>query len=293
MGSRFGGSKQTVPVDEQGDRIIDLSMYDARRAGFDKVIFIIKEEMYESFREDIGRSAERFFDVSYVFQKTDRAWEGGPAVEVPAGRGKPFGTGQAVLAAKPVTDCPFCVINADDFYGREPFEKLHAFLAGDRPAGSYAMAGYELGKTVTENGSVARGVCEVDPDGYLAGIVERTKIVCRDGGIAYTEDGEHFVPLSEDDTVSMNFWGFGPEFMDVLADGFSRFLNEDLPLDPLKKEFYLPSAAQQAMQEGALVKVIRTSAVWYGMTYREDLDTVKKAVAAMKRDGIYPDDLWA
>ena len=300
MGSRFGGSKQTTPVDAEGDRLIDFSMYDARKAGFDELVFVIKEEMYESFREDVGRNAERFFRVSYVFQKAELPEEAAALVKDGAARAaletrtKPWGTGQAVLCAAEAVKVPFCVINADDFYGRDAFREMYRFLSGPRAAGEYAMCGYELEKTVTENGSVSRGECETDADGFLTRITERVKIVRREGGeIAYTEDGETFVPLAPDTTVSMNFWGFGPEFFEVLRTGFARFLEEEAPLDPLKKEYYLPTAAAQAMEAGARVRVLKTDADWYGITYREDLDRVKEEIAALKEAAVYPKDLWA
>ena len=301
MGSRFGGSKQTTPVDEAGDCLIDFSMYDARKAGFSELVFVIKEEMYESFRADIGKRASKFFRVSYVFQNPDlparvledAGCDAAAFAELTAGRTKPWGTGQAVLCAADAVRCPFCVINADDFYGRDAFEKMHAFLAGPRQAGQYAMAGYLLEKTVTENGSVSRGVCETNAEGFLTGITERTKIVQRESDIAYTEDGETFRPLEPETTVSMNFWGFGPEFFDVLRGGFARFLREEVSADPMKKEYYLPTAAAQAMEAGATVRVLKTDADWYGITYREDLASVKKEIAAMKAAGVYPDDLWA
>ena len=288
MGNRFGGSKQTTPVDDAGNKIIDYSMYDAKNAGFDEVVFVIKEEMYESFREDIGKNVEKYFDVSYVFQKID-----GTGIEVPEGRVKPWGTGQAVLCAADCVKVPFAVINADDFYGADAFVKMHDFLAGERMQGEYSMVGYMLKNTVTENGSVSRGVCTVDEASYLTAITEHTKIYQNTGGIEYTEDdGKTFAALPDDTVVSMNFWGFGPEFFEVLRAGFAEFLEGEMKSDPLKKEYYLPTGVDSAMKSGASVKVLATDAKWHGITYREDLDAVKSAIACMKRNGEYPENLW-
>lgn len=289
MGSRFGGLKQITSVDDQGHAIIDFSLFDARRAGFKKIVFIIKHEIEDSFKAAIGARMENFFDVQYVYQQLDRLPEG---YSVPDGREKPWGTGHAVLCCRGVVDGPFAVINADDFYGRGAYEAIYSFLSADRPDSEYAMVGYKLRNTVTENGHVARGVCEIE-NGFLRDITERTHIEKRGSDAAYTEDGEHFTPLSGDTTVSMNFWGFSTKMLDELNSRFPAFLDRSLPENPLKCEYFLPFVADEQLQEGsASVRVLDCNETWYGMTYRADLDSVRAAIAAMKTDGIYPARLW-
>ena len=290
MGSRFGGLKQMTPIDPQGNSIIQYSLYDARLAGFDKVVFIIKHEIEHDFREKVGRGVEPYFDVSYVFQELTSCLPQG--FTVPEGRTKPWGTGHAVLCARGVIDGPFAVINSDDFYGRGAFTAIGGFLTGQHADNAYAMVGYRLHNAMTEHGSVARGVCELR-DGYLTGITERTHIEKRGADAAYTEDGETFVPLSGDATVSMNFWGFSPMMLEQLNARFPAFLDKNLPVNPLKCEYFLPFVANEQLKEGlATVKILDCSETWYGMTYREDLDSVKLAIADMKSRGIYPDKLW-
>lgn len=289
MGSRFGGLKQITSVDDQGHAIIDFSLFDARRAGFKKIVFIIKHEIEDSFKAAIGARMENFFDVQYVYQQLDRLPEG---YSVPDGREKPWGTGHAVLCCRGTVTGPFAVINADDFYGRGAYEAIYSFLSADRPDSEYAMVGYKLRNTVTENGHVARGVCEIE-NGFLRDITERTHIEKRGSDAAYTEDGEHFTPLSGDTTVSMNFWGFSTKMLDELGARFPAFLDRSLPENPLKCEYFLPFVANEQLQEGsASVRVLDCNETWYGMTYRADLDSVRAAIAAMKTDGIYPVRLW-
>lgn len=289
MGSRFGGLKQITSVDDQGHAIIDFSLFDARRAGFKKIVFIIKHEIEDSFKAAIGARMENFFDVQYVYQQLDRLPEG---YSVPDGREKPWGTGHAVLCCRGTVTGPFAVINADDFYGRGAYEAIYSFLSADRPDSEYAMVGYKLRNTVTENGHVARGVCEIE-NGFLRDITERTHIEKRGSDAAYTEDGEHFTPLSGDTTVSMNFWGFSTKMLDELNSRFPAFLDRSLPENPLKCEYFLPFVADEQLQEGsASVRVLDCNETWYGMTYRADLDSVRAAIAAMKTDGIYPARLW-
>lgn len=289
MGSRFGGLKQITSVDDQGHAIIDFSLFDARRAGFKKIIFIIKHEIEDSFKAAIGARMENFFDVQYVYQQLDRLPEG---YSVPDGREKPWGTGHAVLCCRGTVTGPFAVINADDFYGCGAYEAIYSFLSADRPDSEYAMVGYKLRNTVTENGHVARGVCEIE-NGFLRDITERTHIEKRGSDAAYTEDGEHFTPLSGDTTVSMNFWGFSTKMLDELGARFPAFLDRSLPENPLKCEYFLPFVANEQLQEGsASVRVLDCNETWYGMTYRADLDSVRAAIAAMKTDGIYPARLW-
>lgn len=289
MGSRFGGLKQITSVDDQGHAIIDFSLFDARRAGFKKIVFIIKHEIEDSFKAAIGARMENFFDVQYVYQQLDRLPEG---YSVPDGREKPWGTGHAVLCCRGTVTGPFAVINADDFYGRGAYEAIYSFLSADRPDSEYAMVGYKLRNTVTENGHVARGVCEIE-NGFLRDITERTHIEKRGSDAAYTEDGEHFTPLSGDTTVSMNFWGFSTKMLDELGARFPAFLDRSLPENPLKCEYFLPFVANEQLQEGsASVRVLDCNETWYGMTYRADLDSVRAAIAAMKDAGVYPARLW-
>lgn len=289
MGSRFGGLKQMTPVDEEGHFIIDFSLYDAYQAGFRRVAFIIKREIEQTFRETIGARMEKFFHVDYVYQELDRLPEG---FAVPEGRKKPWGTAHAVACCRGVVEGPFAVINSDDFYGRGAYEAIYRFLTENKAPHHYAMLGYQLRNTVTEFGSVARGVCHVQ-DGMLLDITERTKIFKRGQDAAYTEDGETFVPLSGDSLVSMNFWGFTPEILDEIWDAFPAFLAENLPVNPEKCEFYLPTFVGSRLAEGKVrVRVLPCMETWHGVTYKEDLDSVKSAIGALKREGTYPARLW-
>ena len=288
MGSRFGGLKQLVPVDAQGHPIIDFSMFDARRAGFRHVVFIIKHAIEQQFRETIGRRMERQFDVDYVFQEPDVLPAG---YTVPAGREKPWGTGHAVACCRGVVDGPFAVINADDFYGAGAFRTIYGFLAEECGPSEHAMVGYRLRNTVTENGSVARGICTVR-DGFLTDVTERVKIYKRGDAAVYVENDREY-PLSGDEIVSMNFWGFAPSMLDELWARFPAFLDRQVPADPLKCEYYLPAVANAVLQEGlGRVRVLECGEVWHGVTYREDLQSVCDAVAALKQSGVYPESLW-
>lgn len=289
MGSRFGGLKQMTPVDEEGHFIIDFSLYDAYRAGFRRVAFIIKREIEQTFRKTIGARMEKWFHVDYVYQELDRLPEG---FAVPEGRKKPWGTAHAVACCRGVVEGPFAVINSDDFYGRGAYEEIYRFLTEHETPHHYAMLGYQLRNTVTEFGSVARGVCHVQ-DGMLLDITERTKIFKRGQDAAYTEDGETFVPLSGDTQVSMNFWGFTPEILDEIWDAFPAFLTENLPVNPEKCEFYLPTFVGSRLAEGKVrVRVLPCMETWHGVTYKEDLDSVKAAIGQLKREGKYPARLW-
>ena len=289
MGSRFGGLKQMTPVDEEGHFIIDFSLYDAYQAGFRRVAFIIKREIEQTFRETIGARMEKWFHVDYVYQELDRLPEG---FAVPEGRRKPWGTAHAVACCRGVVEGPFAVINSDDFYGRGAYEAIYRFLTESEAPHHYAMLGYQLRNTVTEFGSVARGVCHVQ-DGMLLDITERTKIFKRGQDAAYTEDGETFVPLSGDTQVSMNFWGFTPEILDEIWNAFPAFLTENLPVNPEKCEFYLPTFVGSRLVEGKVrVRVLPCMETWHGVTYKEDLDSVKAAIGQLKREGKYPARLW-
>ena len=289
MGSRFGGLKQIAPIDDNNQIIIDYSLYDAWKAGFRKVVFIIKKAIEDDFREVIGERMEKYFQVKYVFQEVEKIPEG---YTVPEGRTKPWGTGHAIACAAEAIDGPFAVLNADDYYGTRAMQTIFDFLKEERPANEHAMVGYNLINTVTESGSVARGVCEVE-GGYLRSVTERTHIEKRGEDAAYTEDGTNFVHLPGQTTVSMNLWGFQREILDQFVGRFPAFLDENLSKNPLKCEYFLPTVANAQLQEGlGTIRVLPTPDVWYGVTYAEDLQSVKDAVAEMKAKKIYPDKLW-
>ena len=290
MGSRFGGLKQITPVDDQGHSIIDYSLYDAWKAGFRKVVFIIKHAIEEDFKNAVGTRMEQYFDVRYVFQEVDKLPEG---FSVPEGRTKPWGTAHAIACAKDAIDGPFAVLNADDYYGANAIKTIYDFLKEERQPSEHAMVGYLVRNTVTENGYVSRGVCTVE-DGLLKTVTERTHIEKRGNGAAYTEDGEHYVDLPGDTVVSMNLWGFQQELLEQFVGGFPAFLEENLPKNPLKCEYFLPSVANAQIQKGlGTVRVLPTEDVWYGVTYSEDLQSIKNAIRAMKEQKLYPEELWA
>ena len=293
MGSRYGGLKQIDPVDGQGHIIMDFSLYDAKKAGFEKVIFIIKRENEADFRQAIGDRVSREMEVAYVFQELENLPRG---YQVPEGRVKPFGTGHAVLSCIQEVDGPFAVINADDYYGRHAFEMIYQFLSShtDDDKYRYTMVGYILENTLTENGHVARGVCVTDESGYLQGIHERTHIEKRGDVTAYTEDdGATWVTIPEGSTVSMNMWGFSASMLRELQERFPRFLDENLEKNPLKCEFFLPSVVGELLDEGkATVQVLKSADKWYGVTYKEDKAVVVEAIARMKAEGLYPEKLW-
>ena len=294
MGSRYGGLKQMDPIDDNGHVILDYSCYDAMRAGFETVVFVIKPEIEETFREVIGNRIAQKMNVQYVFQRSDDLPEG---YTVPEGRTKPWGTAQAVLAARNVVDGPFAVINADDYYGPEGFEEIYNYLLHhpDTPEMyEYAMVGYLLKNTVTENGSVARGVCTETASGYLHNVVERTKIVKGERNPQYTEDdGQTWHDLSDDDVVSMNLWGFQKSYLEEAWAGFPAFLDKTLVENPMKGEYFLPTVVSNLLsQKKARVKVLRSNDKWYGVTYKEDKPTVVAALAELREKGFYPEKLW-
>ena len=289
LGSRFGGLKQITPVGDKGEIIMDFSLYDAHKAGFEKVIFVIKRDKEADFRAIVGPHVESRMDVHYVFQEMEDIPAG---FAVPEGRVKPWGTAHAVRSCRHAVDEPFAVINADDFYGREAFSVLFDFLTAEHTEKEHAMVGYRLRNTVTEHGHVARGICSAE-NGYLKTITERTHVEKRGADAAYTEDGEHFVTLPGDTLVSMNFWGFQRSMMEAFDARFADFLRNDLPKNPEKAEYFLPSVANAQMHEcGDTVRLLPCEETWYGVTYREDLPSVQAAVADMKRRGIYPAALW-
>ena len=295
MGSRYGGLKQIDPVGSHGEAILDYSLFDAYEAGFKTAVIIIKDMIKKDFMDTVGKRLEKCpMDIRYAYQELDKIPAG---CEIPAERTKPWGTSHAVLCAKEeIGDAPFAVVNADDYYGKQAYKELYNFLAQvkDPASTDYCMVGYELGKTVTENGSVARGVCVVDENGYLADIAERTKIEKYEGGIHFTEDdGATWTDLDADTPVSMNMWGLTPGFLRYVEQDFPRFFKEEVSANPTKAEMFLPMTVGALLENGkATVKVLRTSDKWYGVTYAADKPQVVAALKDMADKGAYPDGLW-
>lgn len=294
MGSRYGGLKQIDPIDREGHIIIDFSIYDAVKAGFEKVVFIIKKENEADFKEAIGDRLSRQIEVAYVYQDLHNLPGG---YEVPEGRVKPWGTGHAVLSCIGEVDGPFAVINADDYYGSHAFQMAYDFLSENQEESTpyqYMMVGYKLENTLTDNGHVARGVCVTDEKDYLVEINERTHIEKREGGAAYTEDdGATWVEIPEGSTVSMNMWGFSASILNELKDRFAKFLDENLEKNPLKCEYFLPFVVDELLGEKkATVKVLKSMDKWYGVTYKEDKPVVVEAIQRLKDQGLYPEKLW-
>jgi NDP-sugar pyrophosphorylase family protein len=292
MGSRYGGLKQIDPVDERGNLIIDFSIYDAVKAGFKTIIFIIKHEIEEEFKERIGNRISEYVKVEYVFQELNQLPEG---KKVPVNRVKPWGTGHAILCCKNYIDGPFAVINADDYYGKQAFPMIYAALT-DSGVGEfdYTMVGYLLENTLTEHGHVARGVCSVDEKGKLQEIVERTCIEKHGQEAVYTEDnGNTWVTIPGDTSVSMNLWGFQKSILNILEEGFMSFLEKEVVENPLKSEYFLPSVVGELLKDGrAEVKVLKSVDKWYGVTYKEDKEVVVGAIKEFKKMGKYPEQLW-
>jgi dTDP-glucose pyrophosphorylase len=288
MGSRYGGLKQMEPVGKNGELIIDFSLYDAKCAGFNKVIFIIKKELEADFKRIIGDRVSENMQVMYAFQDINDLPEG---YTVPEARVKPWGTGHAVLSARHLIDAPFAVINADDYYGKNAFKLIYDYLhtTHDDTKYRYAMVGYILENTLTENGHVARGVCTASGDGYLQTIHERTHIEKRDGAAMYTEDGKNWVTIPEGSTVSMNLWGFTLSFLKELEAHFPAFLQKTLAENPVKGEYFLPTVVDNLLKEDkATVKVLKSTDRWYGVTYRGDKPVVVEALTKMQDEGLYP-----
>ncbi len=292
MGSRYGGLKQIDPVGECGEAILDYSLYDAHEAGFETAVIIIKEAIREDFMATVGKRLEKCpMEIRYAYQELDNMPAG---YNVPPERTKPWGTCHAVLCAKDaIGDAPFAVINADDYYGKSAYRVIYNKLVDASKPYHYCMVGYLLGNTVTENGSVARGVCETDGTGCLTEIVERTRIEKRSGGIAYTEDGENWTQLPESTLVSMNMWGFTPDFLTELERRFPVFLDKALVENPGKAEFFLPLAIEALLAEGkAEVRVLESPDKWYGVTYAADKPQVVAALREKTQQGLYPEGLW-
>lgn len=293
MGSRYGGLKQIDPVDEQGHIIMDFSIYDAKRAGFEKVVFVIKKEIETEFKNAVGNRIAQYMEVAYVFQDITNLPDG---YTVPAGRTKPWGTAHAVYSCLDEIDGPFAVINADDYYGVEAFQLIYDYLTTheDDEKYRYVMVAYLLGNTVTDNGYVSRGICEVNADDELTEITERVHIEKRAEGIAFTEDdGGTWEYLPEQKPVSMNMWGFTQSILGEIKKGFPRFLDKGLQENPMKCEYYLPAVVSGLLESGqAAAKVLTSRDKWYGITYKEDKPVVMTALQRMKDEGLYPQNLW-
>lgn len=295
MGSRYGGLKQIDPVGSQGEAILDYSLFDAHEAGFDTAVIIIKEAIRKDFMETVGARLQKApMEIRYAYQELEKLPVG---YSVPEGRTKPWGTCHAVVCAREaIGNAPFAVINADDYYGKAAFKEIYDYLSahGDDEKYRYCMVGYELGKTVTDNGSVARGVCQTNAEGYLESVVERTKIEKQEGGIRFTEDdGKTWTPLGDKTTVSMNMWGFTPSFAAESEARFPAFLDKALKENPMKGEYFLPSTVSALLAENkATVKMLYSPDKWYGVTYAADKPVVVAALKAMTEQGLYPDGLW-
>ncbi len=295
MGSRYGGLKQIDPVGSHGEAILDYSLYDAHEAGFETAVIIIKKAIEKDFMDTVGARLKSCpMEIRYAYQELEKGLPEG--FHIPEGRTKPWGTSHAVLCAvKEIGDAPFAVINSDDYYGKSAFREMYRELSAlrDDEKYHYCMMGYLLGNTVTDNGSVARGVCQTDGSGFLTQIVERTRIEKYDGGIRYTEDGENWTDVPADTPVSMNMWGYTQSFLREIKERFPAFLATEVAKNPIKSEFYLPMTVADLLKEGkATVKVLTTEDKWYGVTYAADKPVVVAALKAMTDDGKYPDGLW-
>ena len=295
MGSRYGGLKQIDPVGSQGEAILDFSLYDAHEAGFETAVIIIKDAIRQDFMSIVGKRLEQCpMEIRYAYQEIEKIPAG---FLIPEGRTKPWGTCHAVLCAKDAIDgAPFAVINADDYYGKSAFKVIYDYLcnAQDDALYDYCMVGYQLGNTVTDHGSVARGVCVVNKEGYLTDITERTRIEKFPGGIHYTEDnGATWTDLSAETPVSMNMWGYTPSFLTEIEARIAEFFATDVPKNPHKAEFYLPKLVDILLTENkAAVKVLHSADKWFGVTYAADKPQVVAALREMTETGKYPDGLW-
>ncbi len=287
MGSRYGGLKQLDRLGPSGETIMDYSVYDAIRAGFGKVVFVIRKSFEKEFREIFVDKLQGKIEVELAFQELDAVPEG---ITFPEERTKPWGTGHAILVAKDVVKEPFIVINADDFYGTEAYAETAKFLTSEVSEAKYAMCGYKLGKTLSDFGTVSRGVCETDEDGNLITVNERTSISKKEGEITYEEDGQKY-PLKEDAIVSMNFWGFHPSLFLHLEEKFTQFIKANA--DNIKSEFYIPFVVDDLMKEGKVTtKVLQSEATWFGVTYQEDRPATVNKLQELVDKGIYPSNLW-
>ncbi len=292
MGSRYGGLKQIDPIDSYGNLIIDFSVYDAIKAGFDKIVFVIKHQIEKDFKASVGDRLSKVVEVEYVYQELDKIPEG---FSIPEGRTKPWGTGHAILCCKDAVDGPFAVVNSDDYYGAEAYKIMHDFLVSDNKDDKYGIAlmGYKLSNTLTDNGYVSRGICKVE-NGKLCEIHERTHIEMDGKNAKYTEDeGKTFTSLPGDSVTSMNMWGYNRAFIDELEKRFPQFLATTAKENPLKSEFFLPVVVDSLLKDGvATVDVLTTPDKWYGVTYAEDKPKVTAGIQSLKNKGLYPEKLW-
>ena len=294
MGSRYGGLKQIDPVGSHGEAILDYSLYDAHEAGFETAVIIIKKAIEKDFMETVGARLKHCpMEIRYAYQELEKVPEG---YAVPAGRVKPWGTSHAILCAKDaIGDAPFAVVNSDDYYGKAAYRTIYQALchARDGEKYDYCMVGYHLGNTVTENGSVSRGICQTDEQGYLVSVTERTRIEKYESGIHFTEDGVNWTDVPADTIVSMNMWGFTPSFLTEVEERFPVFLEKTVPQNPAKAEFFLPATVSDLLSEGkTAVRVLRSGDKWYGVTYAADKARVVEAIRNMTAQGLYPDGLW-
>jgi NDP-sugar pyrophosphorylase family protein len=290
IGSRYGGLKQLDRIGPSGETIIDYSIYDALQAGFGKVIFVIKESIESDFKEAFVERLNEKIAIDYVFQETWMVPEG---IEIPDNRSKPWGTGHAVMMADGKINGPFAVINADDFYGRGAFMALAGYYKNGLPGNTndYCMVGYKVSNTLSEFGAVSRGICQTDENSFLVDVVERTHIERREGVIVYKDGKDNLVPISDDSIVSMNFWGFTPSFFNFLKKGFGDFIKKNA--DNLKAEFYIPTMVNALINsKEASVRILDCNEQWFGMTYKEDRETVVKKIRELVKQGLYPENLW-
>jgi len=287
MGSRYGGLKQLDEVGPNGEAIIDYSLFDAIRAGFGKVVFVIRHDFEDAFKAQFDHKLKGKIEVEYVFQNLNDLPSG---FSIPEGREKPWGTGHAIWSARNVVNEPFASVNADDFYGAEAYQTVVGFLTGDVSSSQYAMVGYRMDKTLSENGSVSRGLCVSNNEGNLVDIDELTKITCESDGIFYYRDDKR-IELKGDEIVSMNFWGFHSSLLGLLEEGFIEFLEEKG--QELKSEFFIPIFVDELIKaEKAKVKILTSNASWFGVTYQEDKPVVKERILQLIADGKYPSNLW-
>lgn len=289
LGSRYGGLKQIDRIGPNDEIILELSVYDAIKAGFEEVVFIVRKEIIEDFKELIGNKLENFIKVTYVLQDINNLPNG---YEVPIGRTKPWGTGHAILSVKDVVKSPFVVINADDYYGRESFKLMFEFLDENTKDNYHSMVGYQLKNTLSEHGHVARGICSV-VDGNLKEVIERTKIIKKDNQAFYTENDQDWISLDINSIASMNMWGFMNSIFNEVEVGFINFLESDVKANPLKCEYFIPSIVSNIINENsARIKVMSSTEKWYGVTYQEDKELVRDAIRCLIEAGLYPENLW-
>lgn len=290
IGSRFGGLKQMTPFGTHGESLIDYSLFDALRSGFERVIFIVNSRIKDDFRAIVGKNVENRMEVNYVMQELDKIPEG---LKVPEGRVKPWGTAHAILCCKNAIDAPFCALNGDDFYGLDAMQQMYEFLLNQSEEGHYAMAGFELQNTLSENGYVSRGICHVNDRGYLDSVIERLHIIPTMDGPMYTLDCETYFRLPPETAVSMNMWGFTPGLLQEIEDRFPSFHKEAMKTNPLKTEFYLPNLVGDLLNERIVrVKVLRSKDRWFGVTTASDRPKVEQALRELTQKGDYPDGLW-